>query len=224
MVGRALPSRRNSTTATTRLDSSSARPTLPSPTVMKSACRKITRSALTPAGIAPCSSPSAAVTAAVSLSVSAPGCFCTDRMTASPPSSPALPRAGFAATPTRATWRSRIGAFLRVAITVLARASISMPGASARITNSAAPWSTAPPPALTPTRASARSISATATSSPAIRAGSGAIRTWRVSPPITVTCETPAIAASRGRTVQSAMPRSAMASILRGATGRRIRR
>jgi len=48
--------------------------------------------------------------------------------------------------------------------------------------------------------------------SSAIRRVSGCTWNWRTSPPIGTTCETPAIAISRGRSTQSAYSRAALAS------------
>ncbi len=94
-------------------------------------------------------------------SVSAPGCFCTDRMTASRPSTPALPRAGLRRNADAGDLAQQDRRAVADRDHGVAPSDASRHrGASARITNSASPWSTAPPPALAPTRASARSISA----------------------------------------------------------------
>lgn len=81
-VVRRLSRNRNSTTATMIAPSRSASSTLPIEARMKLACLKITSGALIPAGSERVSSASAASISAVSFTVSAAGCFCTERITA----------------------------------------------------------------------------------------------------------------------------------------------
>ena len=59
---------------------------------MKSACRNVMRGVLMPRGRFFAVSASAASMRCVRRTVSAVGCFCTDRITAGAPSSPASPR------------------------------------------------------------------------------------------------------------------------------------
>ena len=84
-VVRADSRKANRMTATITAPSRSASPTLPTEARMKSAWRNSTCGWARPLGRPGTSSCSAASTAAVSFTVSAPGCFCTLAITAGPP-------------------------------------------------------------------------------------------------------------------------------------------
>jgi len=81
-VVRTLPRKRARMTMTRIAPSRSASATLPIATSMKSAWRKFSLSSTTPRGSTGCRRASVSSMARVRSSVFAPGCFCTDRMTA----------------------------------------------------------------------------------------------------------------------------------------------
>jgi hypothetical protein len=85
-VVRKLPRKRNSTAATKTEAASSFTSRLLMEASMKLAWRKVTRGAARPGGRAFSMSARAASTVRVRATVSAAGCFCTDRITAGPPS------------------------------------------------------------------------------------------------------------------------------------------
>ena len=108
-VVRTFSRNRKRMTATTATASSSTFSTLPMEVWMKLACLNRISSAWTPFGRNCAKSLNARSTSAVSSVVSAPGCFCTDRITAGLPLTPASPRFTRAAKSTAAIWWSRMG-------------------------------------------------------------------------------------------------------------------
>lgn len=55
-----------------------------------------------------------------------------------------------------------------------------------------------------------------------MRAVSGCTRSWRTSPPIGITCDTPGIDSRRGRSTKSAYSRAFMGSVLATSIGKAI--
>ncbi len=178
---------------------------------MKSAWRKVTRGAAMPTGKPPFSSASAASTCRVSATVSAAGCFCTDRITAGWPLSPASPRLIAGAKPTDATCASRIGWPLRAVSGRRCRSSSRLVRPRLRIRYSRELSSRKPPLVLAAKPRSASSTWPSVMPSAAMRTVSGCTWNCRTSPPIGMTWATPGIVRRRGRSTQSAYSRAAIA-------------
>ena len=213
---RKLPRKKNSTPATKNEAISSFICRLPSEASMKSAWRKKTCGALMPAGRLPFMSASAASRRRVRSTVSAVGCFWMLRMTAglatSPSSKPPSPRLIAAEKPTSATWRSRMGCPARAVSATFFRSSSRALRPRWRIRYSRPLSSRKPPEVLAAKPRTALSICSRPMPSSAIRRVSGRTWNWRTSPPIGMTCDTPAIAIRRGRSTQSAYSRAALGS------------
>ena len=109
--------RNSSTTSTTSIPPSSrAVVTLLTATWMKSDCRKIRRSIVTPRGSSPASASSSRSRRAVTSIVFASGCFCTPTITAGLPLRDPSPRLSAAPSRTSATSRTSTGRVPRSAI------------------------------------------------------------------------------------------------------------
>ena len=216
-VVRTFSRKANRITATTMMASSSASSTLLMLASMKLDWRNSTWSAFTPAGRVRLRSCNAASTAFVSGTVSAPGCFCTDMMTAGLPPDPASPRLKRGAKSTAATWL-RMTAWPSFMVTTrLRRSSMRVVRPMLRTTYSARFWSTKPPPVLAPNDRIAFSTSSSVTSSRPICATLGVTWYCRTSPPIGMTCATPGMDSSRGRIVKSANSRTCMGVVFASA-------
>ncbi len=122
-VVRQEPRKRKRMMTTRMAPSRSATVTLRSAMVMKSAWRKFSFSITTPAGSALPMRSSASSMVVVSSRVLAPGCFCTERITAGFVLYEAVPRAGSGPQATFATSPMRIGAPLVARTTVEATSS-----------------------------------------------------------------------------------------------------
>ena len=211
-VVRKLRRKMKSTTATMRLPSRSASSTLRTERSMKLLWRKMSACTATPSGRLVLIVSSSASILRVRETVSAPGCFCTVRITPGFPSMPASPRLCKAApSRTSAICPSRMldpsGSTLT---TVAARSSAVSTRARLRISSSEWASGRKPPEELT-----LDSSMAVCTSCSEIRLAAsvtGSTSTWycRTSPPITVTCETPGIPINRRRRSQSAKVRNSI--------------
>jgi len=178
---------------------------------MKSACLNSTCGSASPAGRPALSSSKAPSICSVRRSVSAPGCFWMLSTTAGAPLKPASPRLSPAAKRTCATCCSRIGRPSRQATARPCKSSRRLLRPMWRIRYSRLLRSMKPPPALLAKPFSAASICVSVTPNCAMRCGSGSTRNWRTSPPIAITCDTPAIESRRGRSTKSAYSRASMA-------------
>jgi len=152
-------------------------------------------------------SASAASTCAVRRVVSAPGCFCTPRITAGWPETPALPRIVWMPWPTSATSRRNTGRPPRSFTTVAPISSGLAVRPRLRTSTSRAPLVMNPPPEPPCARSTARFTSSNVTPCAAIRSGTARTCSCFRPPPIATTCEIPGIVSSRGAICQSASVR-----------------
>ena len=186
---------------------------------MKLAWRNVTRGACMPAGSVLARSASAASMRPVRAMVSAVGCFWMPRITAGPPSKPASPRLVAAANVTSATWRSSTLWPPRAPTARFCRSSSRAVRPRWRISTSRPLRSRKPPEVLAENPLSAAVSCSGVTPSCAMRTVSGCTWNWRTSPPIGMTCATPAIDSRRGRSTQSAYSRTAMGVVRASSIG-----
>ncbi len=144
--------------------------------------------------------------------VSAPGCFCTVRITPGRPSMPASPRL-LSDAPSRTSAicpRRMLDPSGSTFTTVMARSSVLSTRARLRINRSLCASGRKPPEELTFDSSMADCTSCKVT--PAATSNAGSTSTWycRTSPPITVICETPGMLIRRRRMSQSARVRSSI--------------
>ena len=144
--------------------------------------------------------------------VSAPGCFCTVRITPGRPSMPASPRL-LSDAPSRTSAicpRRMLDPSGSTFTTVMARSSALSTRARWRISRSLCASGRKPPEELTFDSSMADCTSCKVT--PAATSNAGSTSTWycRTSPPITVICETPGILIRRRRRSQSASVRNSI--------------
>ena len=180
-VVRRLSRNRNRTITTRIAPSRNASSTLLTEAAMKLACRNSTLTSTSAGSAVPRASARTRSTAAVSATVSAPGCFWTLRITAGrtdlrPAASltpmPASPRLRRGASTIVATWASVIGTPLRSVTTVPARSSTDVVRARLRTRYSWLLRSTKPPVLLPCASAAAVSTSSRLTPAAASRLGS----------------------------------------------------
>ena len=203
-VVRTFSRKAKSTMATTATASSNTFFTLLMEVSMKFAWRKRRLSALMPSGRVAVISANAASTCRVRRTVSTPGCFSTETMTAELPWKPASPRLTRAPKPTSAICSKATGWPFTVATARPLRSSRDRVRPMLRMRNSRLYWSVKPPPVLAPNCASAASSCSKETPSARIAAGLGETRYCRTSPPMGITCATPGIVRRRGLMVKSA--------------------
>ena len=141
-VVRQLNRNRNSTIATTISASTRTRSTLPIDASIKFDCLNRMSFSRTSAGTTRAMSSRAVSISRVSFTVSALGCFWTERITAALPMKPASPRFRRGAKSTLATWCSGIGWPSRKATIRLRRSSSLAVRPMLRIRNSRPAWST----------------------------------------------------------------------------------
>jgi hypothetical protein len=216
-LARALKRKATTTSPTIAAPSSRARVVLRVEFSMKTACRKSCLLMCIPSGSVVCSSSSTLSRRAVSSSVFAPGCFWMATITPGSmigsqfgPRRDEEPMPRFSAAPMATVPRSetRTGTPLRRAITVLAMSSVERIRPMPSTIASCAPSISTPAARFSFVPSSAPTTSSAAISKARRRAGEST--TWYCfsSPPIGVTCETPATERMRLRTCVTAVVRS----------------
>ncbi|MNR07991.1 hypothetical protein D3C85_1241250 [compost metagenome] len=153
------------------------------------------------------------------MTVSAAGCFCTLTITAGCPLKPASPRFTAAAWRTSAICSSSTGALSRYETARPRRSSSCLVRPRLRIRYSRPLRSIKPPLVFAAKSRKARVTCSSVTPNCAMRAVSGSTRSWRTSPPIGMTCETPGTDSRRGRSTKSAYSRAAMGLAISGSMG-----
>ena len=190
--------------------SRNASSTLPMAAAMKFACLNKILSMLTPWGRLRFKSAKALSTSRVNCTVSCPGCFCTDKITAGLPMKLASPRLTPAAKSTFATCCNKIGTLSRCATTNWRMSSKRVVRPMLRIKYSCACASKKPPLVLLAKPLSAAWICVRLMFKRSIFATSGVMRYCCTSPPMGMTCDTPLMLNKRGRTTQSAKLRTSI--------------